>query len=253
MVRKNVPLALQVMNDIITGIESGDLVRDNGQLPSEDELSKRFEVSRSTVREALSKLEQRGTVTRQHGIGTFVTSKPMIIDTGLEQLESLDTLARRMGLETQVGESQIVERAASLQEAEQLQIPAATPVLAVNRLIMAGGQPVAYLVDVIPTTFLRAQDLEKVFTGSILDIFIKQAAPALSHALTDITVEKVDGPIADKLNLHNTDVLLKLESLLFSRDGKRIDYSFSYFIPGYFRFHVVRRVNPGEIFSPQET
>ena len=52
MIHKNVPLAQQVLNNIIAGIESGELVRENGQLPSEGELGKLFEVSRATVREA---------------------------------------------------------------------------------------------------------------------------------------------------------------------------------------------------------
>lgn len=248
MVQKNIPLAVQVMNDIITGIEDGDLVRENEKLPSEDELSKRFDVSRATLREALSKLEQRGVITRQHGKGTFISRKTPVINSGLEQLESLDTLARRSGLDTQVGESQLVEREASPEESEQLELPPAFPVLAVNRLILAAGQPVAYLVDVIPTTYLRANDLDKVYTGSVLDVFIKRAAPILSHAQTNITVERVDTSIAKKLNVQSTETLLKLESLLFSRDGKKIDYSFSYFIPGYFRFQVVRRINPDVVF-----
>ncbi len=62
MVRKSVPLAQQVVNEILSGIEAGNLARDDGLLPSEAELSKRFDVSRATIREALSRLEQRGVV-----------------------------------------------------------------------------------------------------------------------------------------------------------------------------------------------
>src|SRR5512136_2126082 len=112
MVRKSLPLARQVMSEILSGLEAGNLARDDGLLPSEAELSKRFEVSRATVREALSRLEQRGVVIRRHGVGTFVSPHQPVLDAGLEQLESIDTLARRMGLETHMGESEIVEREA---------------------------------------------------------------------------------------------------------------------------------------------
>lgn len=252
MIRKNVPLALQVLNDIAAGMESGELLRQNGQLPSEDELSRRFDVSRATVREALSRLEQRGSVIRQHGVGTFAASQALILDTGLEQLESIDTLARRIGLETQAGASEIIEREATPQELERLQLAAPhSQVLAVSRLILAAGRPVAYLVDVVPTAFLRAADLDTVFKGSVLDVLLGRANPLLSHALTDISTETLDPAIASRLNLGSADIIFKLESLLFSRDGQRVDYSFSYFVPGYFRFHVVRRVNPVEIYNPQ--
>jgi GntR family transcriptional regulator len=246
MVRKSLPLAQQVVNEILSGIEAGSLARDDGLLPSEAELSQRFDVSRATVREALSRLEQRGIVTRRHGVGTFVAPQPPILETGLEQLESLDTLARRIGLETHMSKAEIVEREATPREAERLQIVPGTQVLSVTRVIMTGTQPVAYLVDVVPTTFLRPQELGEAFHGSVLDIFIQRGQPVLSHSRTDIITEAADLPTARKLNLQRGDMLLKLDAQLFSREGRIVDYSQSYFVPGYFRFHVMRRINPGE-------
>ena len=42
--------------------------------------------------------------------------------------------------------------------------------------------------------------------------------------------------------LQRGDVLLRFISYLYASSGRVLDYSFSYFLPGYFRFHVVRRV-----------
>jgi GntR family transcriptional regulator len=246
MVRKSVPLAQQVVNEILSGIEAGNLARDDGLLPSEVELSKRFGVSRATVREALSRLEQRGLVLRRHGVGTFVAPQQPVLEAGLEQLESLDTLARRMGLETHMGEAKIVEREATPHEADRLQIAPGTQVLSVTRVIRTGARPVAYLIDVVPTTWLRKHDLGETFNGSVLDLFLKRGEPVLSHSRTDIITEAADLPIARKLNLQRGDTLLKLDAQLFSREGHILDSSLSYFVPGYFRFHVVRRINPCE-------
>lgn len=246
MVRKSVPLAQQVVNEILSGIEAGNLARDDGLLPSEVELSKRFEVSRATVREALSRLEQRGLVLRRHGVGTFVAPQQPVLEAGLEQLESLDTLARRMGLETHMGEAKIVEREATPHEADRLQVAPGTQVLSVTRVIRTGARPVAYLIDVVPTTLLRKHDLGETFNGSVLDLFLKRGEPVLSHSRTDIVTEAADLPTARKLNLQRGDTLLKLDAQLFSREGRIVDSSLSYFVPGYFRFHVVRRINPCE-------
>ena len=250
MIHKNIPLAQQVLSNIIAGIESGELVRANGQLPSEDELGKLFDVSRSTVREALSKLEQRGKIVRQHGVGTFVAGQGLVLDAGLEQLESIETLARRIGLETRMGEASIIERPALAREAEKLGLPTGAQVLSVERQILASGRPVAFLVDIIPTTFMRAADLQPNFKGSVLDIFLNTPNPILSHASTDIKVEPAGESIMQKLGLAATDSVFNLESMLYSRDGQRMDYSFSYFAPGYFHFHVIRRVNPELFLTP---
>ena len=242
MVRKSVPLAQQVVDEILAGIRAGHLARDGGLLPSEAELSQRFNVSRATLREALSKLEQAGVILRRHGVGTFVTPPSPVIETGLEELESLETLARRIGLKTHMGKAVIEERTTTAGEASRLQISPQDPVLAVARVIMAGKRPVAYLVDVVPILYLRQRDLDESFGGSVLDLFIQKGAPALSHSRTDIVAEAADATVARKLRLQSGEALLKLEAQLYSRDGCVVDYSLSYFVPGYFRFHVVRRI-----------
>jgi GntR family transcriptional regulator len=186
--------------------------------------------------------EERGLIVRRHGVGTFVATLPPVIETGLEELESLDTLARRIGLETHMGEAEIVERGATANEAFRLQVQPQALVLSVARVMMAGAVPVAYLVDVVPMTHLRRHELGPSFNGSVLDLFIERNSPPLSHSRTDILAEAADDVTARKLALQRGDVLLKLEAQLYARDGGVVDYSISYFVPGHFHFHVVRRV-----------
>lgn len=215
------------------------------QLPPEPQLAHQLGVSRATLREAMRSFEERGLIVRRHGVGTFVAPPPPIIETGLEELESLDTLARRIGLETHMGEAEIVEREATPEEVSCLDIPPRSRVLSVARVILTGTRPVAYLVDIVPTHYLRPQDLDEAFNGSVLDLFIERGIPALSHSRTNIVAQAADETLSRRLRLQHGDVLLKLEAHLHTRDGHVVDYSLSYFVPGYFRFHVVRRVGKG--------
>jgi GntR family transcriptional regulator len=245
MVRKSAPLAQQAADEILSGIRSGQLANGDGLLPSEAELSLRFEVSRATIREALAKLEHAGVIIRKHGVGTFVAPPQPVIDAGLEELESLETLAERIGLETHMGKVAIEERPAMSAEADRLQLAPTDQVLSVARVIMTGKRPVAYLIDIVPLQYLRQQDLTTNFNGSVLDLFLKREQPALSHSRTDIIPIAADEDIARQLKVKTGDTLLKLEAQLFTRDGNVADYSQSYFVPGYFHFHVVRRVGKG--------
>jgi GntR family transcriptional regulator len=250
MVSRSLSLARQVVREILSGIEAGSLARDNGMLPSEAELSQKYGVSRATVREALSQLEQRGVVTRRHGVGTFVVPQIPRIDAGLEELESLETLARRIGLKTRMGNPKIEERASTPAESDCLQIPSRSPVLSIARVIMTATRPIAYLVDVVPTTVLKRGELDRRFQGSILDLLIRRADLRLSHSRTDISIERSTQAIARRLGLRRGEPLHKLDSQLYTRDGRVIDYSRSYFVPGYFHFHVNRRVvRPGDQFD----
>lgn len=241
MVRRPLPLARQVAQEILRGIESGKWVRANGALPSEAELSQKFAVSRATIRDALAQLEQRGVITRRHGAGTFVTPLPRL-DAGLEELVSLETLARRIGLETRMSHPQIEERVATPIEAERLNAPPNTRVLSIARVILTGTRPVAYLIDVVPTTVLTPPDLDRNFRGSVLDLFLSRRYPVLSHSRTEIHIAVADAALARELHIKRNAPLHQLVAQLFARDGRIVDYSISYCVPGYFSFHVIRQV-----------
>ena len=72
------------------------------RLLSEPELAKELGVSRATLREAMRTFETQGLIRRRQGSGTFVVGKSPALESGLEVLESLETLAKRLGFEVSV-------------------------------------------------------------------------------------------------------------------------------------------------------
>jgi len=94
---------------------------------------------------------------------------------------------------------------------------------------------------------LGKEDFGEGFTGSVLDIILQRGSPALSHSLTDIATENASDAVSKKLNIPLGEPLLKLTALLYSVDGRVVDFSHSYFVPGFFRFHVVRRIDPCDV------
>ena len=162
-----------------------DLVQRNGyaagdRLPSEIELSQRLGISRPTLREALRHLEEDGLIVRRHGVGTFVAPSEPVIEAGLEVLESIDRIAERHGLSTGMSEARVEERAAEPSEIEGLGVQSDTPITVVTRVIMADGERVAYLTDIVPQTYLRQADLDSDFHGSVLDLLLARGWPG-SH------------------------------------------------------------------------
>ena len=67
----SLPLYLQLASLIRRCISSG-LLKPGDQRPSEAELCRHFEISCSTVRQALKELEEQGLITRRQGLGSFV-------------------------------------------------------------------------------------------------------------------------------------------------------------------------------------
>ncbi len=212
------------------------------RLPSEPELAKRMGVSRATLREAMRAFEGQGLIRRRQGVGTFVVGKVPIIDTGLEVLESIEKMAQRIGLEVKMGALQVSQVAANGETAAALGIPIGTKLTQVCRVIYADARPIAYLIDSLPEDVLSAADLEKHFTGSILDLLLGRGDPKPVQSRTEIRATGATSEVARALQIQRDDVLLHFAAYLYADGGRVIDYSYSYFLPGYFRFHVVRRV-----------
>ncbi len=219
-----------------------DQLQSGDRLPPEPELAKRLGVSRATLREVMRTFEERELVIRKHGVGTFVAPRIPPLESGLEMLESIDSLASRKGMETEVTRLRVEERQATEKELAGLQISESTEVLAVSRTISIQDKPVAYLVDVVPTKYLSSSDLGKDFHGSVLDLFLDRGKPSLAYSWTNITAKGASRELSSLLEIRRGTALIKIEAQLFSVEEDVVDYSISYFVPGHFQFHVIRRI-----------
>jgi GntR family transcriptional regulator len=212
------------------------------RLPSEPELAEKLGVSRATLREAMRAFEGQGLIRRRQGVGTFVVGPTQVIETGLEMLESIETLAARIQLNVTMGDLHVSQLMADQRQAEKLGVEPGKTLIQVSRVILAEDRPVAYLVDLLPEDILSAADLAAGFNGSVLDLLITRGEPAMGGSRTEICAVAATAEIARALEIQRGDVLLMFEADLTTSTGRTIDHSHSYFLPGYFRFHVNRKV-----------
>ena len=211
------------------------------RLPSEPDLAKQLGVSRATLREAMRAFETQGLIRRRQGSGTFVVGKVQALDSGLEVLESLETMAKRLDLEISVSDLHVEQVIADEDLAAGLNVAVGSQLLRVRRVVRTDGRPVAYLVDTLPEDILHIEDLSADFHGSVLDYLLGRGDP-LKTSRANVSAIGATAEVAKALEIQRGDVLLHFYSQLFDANNNVVDYSLSYFIPGYFHFHVVRRV-----------
>ncbi len=212
------------------------------RLMSEPELAESLNVSRATLREAMRSFEGQGLIRRRQGVGTFVMDHNRNIATGLEKLESIETQANRLGMTVKMGYLGIHKEKASLELAKTMEIDLGDPVVRISRVIWVEEHPAAYLIDILLEGILSEEDLSNGFTGSVLDLIIKRESPKLYHSKTYISATPAESNLAKKLQLQRGDCLQKLEAYLYDDHERMIDYSESYFVPGFFKFHVNREI-----------
>lgn len=127
------------LSSLINSLQAGE------KLPSEPELARQLGVSRATLREAMRTFETQGLIHRRQGSGTYVARPSQVIESGLEVLESIETLAKRINLPVALGEMHSEEKIANPEEAAILGLEPGTALVQVTRVILAEGQPAAFV------------------------------------------------------------------------------------------------------------
>jgi GntR family transcriptional regulator len=118
-------------------------------LPSDAMLCEEFGVSRMTARNAVQRLAQEGIVYRVPGRGTFVAEPPVHRQAG--RLLSFTEEMRRRG---RVPSSRVVSREVREPrpaEASRLELDPGAEVVALSRVRMADGEPIAFEEAVFPS------------------------------------------------------------------------------------------------------
>jgi GntR family transcriptional regulator len=221
---------------IISETQPGD------RLPSEPYLAEQLGVSRATLREAMRAFETQGVIRRKQGSGTYVNQPPRVLESGLEVLESIETMAQRNGLSVDTGDLTLEKRLPDPEECLSLNTPPGKEVLCISRIILAEGRAVAFLVDTLPANLFTPDEFHADFRGSILDFLLQRGEPPVLTSRTEINAVSASPQVARALGIQRGDVLLCFIAELFTTNSLIIDRSRSFFLPGYFRFHVLRRL-----------
>lgn len=163
-------------------IESGHIAYEE-KLPTEEDLIKLFNISRITVRQALSLLEQSGHIQKQQGKGSFSMYQKTRMQ--LNILQGFSEEMRQKGLmpSTKLLESELITAGKSL--AAHLAIDEGVQVYRVVRLRLADDTPMCIERLHVPFYLcpnLAAEDL----TGSAYSIFRQRYGHKLAYADQEI-------------------------------------------------------------------
>src|SRR5262249_33083830 len=157
-------------------------------------------VSRATLREAMRTFEAQGLIHRRQGAGTFVVGRLSVMDAGLEVLESIETLAERLGLEISVSDLQIESLAADKEAATALGLSGPAKLTRIRRVMRAEHRPVAYLIDTLPEEVLKPSQLPASFKGSVLDFLLKRG-DRLTTSRADVSAINATAEVAKQLEI----------------------------------------------------
>ncbi len=212
-----IPLHHQVYLDLRAALDAGEW-RPGDRLPPERELAARYGCSLITVRRALGDLARERRLERTRGRGTFVTRPPIPLD--LDGSLSFTEELRNLGHDatTRVVTARTLPAAVSV--ADALGIAIGAPVVHLERLRMADGEPLLLEQVFLPEARfpgLLASDLEH---GSLYELLATRYATRVVRAREALEPIALPAREAQLLGVEPHRPALLIEGLAFDQAGQ---------------------------------
>jgi GntR family transcriptional regulator len=215
------PLYTRVETALVSDITAG-ILPPGCQLPTEDTLIARFEVSRTTVRKAVENLVARGLVEIRRGRGTFVTEPKIKQD--LTELSGFveDMIALGRTPTARLLDRQLV--VANKTVAQHLGIPVGTLVYRIERVRSADGVAMSFDETYLPQEIgskIVSNDLEAEPIFSLLED--KYDLP-LIEAQYQLEAVTADARVARALGIEVGNPIFLIERTSYVEGQRPIDY-----------------------------
>ncbi|API91788.1 MULTISPECIES: GntR family transcriptional regulator [Virgibacillus] len=197
------------------------------KIPTELELCKDFNVSRTTVRTALNQLTLEGYLERHQGRGTFVADQKLK-QTLTQTVKRYSDQVAVQGKEAEIFVLSITVIPANEFLSQQLEVSSKDPIQRIERIRKANNEPTQYEIAFIPW------DVAPGITK-------EQAASSLYASLkTDFdvhiakTMEHIEITLADEICSKHLDCELNapcfhIETIAENENQEKVEYSRAYF------------------------
>lgn len=197
------------------------------KLPTEQELSARFDVNRHTVRRALKDLADRGVVRTRRGSGVFVEAPPTDYPIGKrvrfhQNIQATGRLPQKKLVRIEV-------RIADQAEREALLLAEGEPVLVVEGLSLAETTPMAKFQSVFPERRLPGMEAAFSEVSSITEALRRCGVEDYIRSETRVTAHRATSAQALQLAVREGDPLLRTVGINTDLNGTPVEYGTTWF------------------------
>lgn len=227
------PLYAQVEDALADRISSGALAV-GAQLPSEEELIREFEVSRTTIRLTVQNLVRRGLVEIRRGRGTFVASPRMV-----QELTELTGFVEDMRLLGRTPTARVINRDivhADRLVADKLALPVGAPVVRIGRVRLSDGVPLSFDETYLPEALGRKIMADNLASEPIFTLLEERYDTPLVEAEYELEAAAAAPAVAAALNISPGDPVFLIERTSFTLAHRPVDYEKLHYRGDHIRF-----------------
>jgi GntR family transcriptional regulator len=219
-----------------------DLASDDGRIPSENDLANRLGVSRTTIRDALSRLELEGIIYRKQGAGTFINEASLQIKSRLEEIWDYEAMLEAHGYASATQILDVKEEAITEEIAADLNLPSNEKILVVQKLFLADERPVILGVNCIPTRLISRTWTLDDFQLPIYQFLAEFCEQNLAHYVSDIIPLIPHTGLMNLLDLpEQKTAIISFDEIGYNIENRPVVRATSYFRDDLLRLRIIRR------------
>lgn len=229
-----VPLYSQLMDILIHEIQIN--MHEGEKLLSEREICKKYDVSRTTVRQAFQELEREGYIYIKHGKGAFVASNKF--NQNLQGFYSFTEEMKKLGKEpsSRVIKFEIITSNNDI--AKKMKLENEELVYKFSRLRLADEEKMMLETTYVPYNMfpgITKSDLNKT---PLYDIFRDRFSTLVDYAEEIFVPVLTNEDEAEKLNIEIGSPSLKISRYAYDSKNNVIEYTISIARGDKFKYHV---------------
>lgn len=224
MLDKNslIPLYVQLEKLLLNMIEREEL-KVGDIIPSENELSKTYSVSRMTAKKAIDNLTIKGFLERVKGKGTFVVGKEKKIELPLNRLRGFTQKVKEIGLIPKNIVLVLEKRKADKKIAKLLKITENEEVWYMKRIRQIDDTPAVFEQSYIAVSLLPKLTKDELLNSKFE--YVKNQGLEISDSDREISAEIPNDYVAAALHLKRNEPILLAECITYLKDGRVLEYS----------------------------
>lgn len=208
-----VPLYKQLKDLIMKEIEEGKL-KPNQKIPTEQEMSEYYQISRMTVRKAMAQLVDEGVLAKKQGKGTFVQEPKITED--LSSPNSFTNLCKRNGKVPGGRTLKFVMEEATDRDVRELKLAPGEQVIHVERLRIADNMPVM-LENLYFPGHLKNILVENLDDTSLYQILRDKYGLVSGNSVMEFEISECTGYEASILGIKAGSPLLLVREIVYDQ------------------------------------
>ncbi|WP_165211087.1 GntR family transcriptional regulator [Streptococcus tangpeifui] len=227
------PAYIRIHDAIKNEIDQG-VWKIGSRLPSERDLSDQFEVSRMTLRQAVTLLVDEGILERRIGSGTYVASQR--VQEKIRGTTSFTEIIKAQGKEPSSKLISYERTYPNEQEIRHLGVTPKSYIIRMERVRYADNIPVVYEVTSIPERLIRnfkRNEVTNHFFQTLTD-----HGYIIGKSQQTISADIVDPQLTKELAVEQGHAILSLTQTSYLDDGTAFEFVRSQYVAGRFEFYL---------------